>query len=1069
MSTRFKNILSILFVTLFLLGSVLSASAAAPEAVIPALAQVSGYYLPWKGGDSYRVSGSPQSHTESVGYARGAVDFGLPRGTSVRAMKSGTIAEYKSAARGGGILITIDTDDGYCSVYHHLSAATRTSGYITQGEEVGKSGAGSNGAVHLHTAVFSKSANGNSCKGYDTNRSALSNEANIIFVEIGRIVTRQDVHNRTSWKSQNSAESGEMSFSSGRSTISINKDEVNLQVCANNLAGKTVFVQMWRATSGGHAESVWNVSMVAGSNCVNFINLDGAGPVLPNVTYYTVASLNPIAAGQAKLQRTACYTATGGKQLCDALSYKEGATCSTPGKNVDNAFLLDVISNLNTQTEYTVSNTEFALKALQIWQKYEGTNACWNPLATTWGRPNATNFNSVGVKNYATREDGVAATANTIGTRNAANYSFIRQMLGLKGFDEAGLVANLKKYSGGGAYVTNMMNEWRALYNQYAEITPPPAQNIPEFNYPVNGQTLDYEGHYIFEVKPVNGATGFLWGFEQNGQLIWENWRDEGKLNDTGYRITPNTAAHNKFSPGPVKVIVRAQIDGKWSEARIITIHLKPREGENPPAQNIPEFNYPVNGQTLDYEGHYIFEVKPVNGATGFLWGFEQNGQLIWENWRDEGKLNDTGYRITPNTAAHNKFSPGPVKVIVRAQIDGKWSEARIITIHLKPREGENPPAQNIPEFNYPVNGQTLDYEGHYIFEVKPVNGATGFLWGFEQNGQLIWENWRDEGKLNDTGYRITPNTAAHNKFSPGPVKVIVRAQIDGKWSEAQVITIHLKPKDDGTSPQPPMPVEQSQASMQWTSPSVEKGQSITAILPFDPQGQPVKGLEYVCTTDNARLQYKNATVASAFGNNPVFAPIAQSDGSFIFPVAGSNGQVMSSSGIVGSLTFETIGAGQVSLDCTVRRLTTADELQQVPFTTSMLTITETEVTPPPDDDPSDDETPGGEDEGPADDPELDDLTISGQLTLLNKAYSSAKVTVENATGEEVASVMLDADGNFQVALPAGEYTLLVKSCDTLLRRENIPPCRDVEHKYCFLYEYQCTATRTKSSSAGRV
>jgi murein DD-endopeptidase MepM/ murein hydrolase activator NlpD len=762
MSTRFKNILSILFVTLFLLGNILSASAAAPEAVTPkdsslVLQQAARpeYLFPCNinlAGNWATVRGTTRTNAQLLqdinnigrtghGTNRYAIDFntntswkgprawGVCQNLDVLAARTGTVARVDSDCGA----VWLQHPDGQYSFYLHMTKTSiqnvKVGNTYQAGQKIGTMGSTAHAGkcsatgVHLHFAVTSST-------------NYISNELGLdkwVFTLPGGI-------------------SGDTTFVKGNSELTINSEAVNLKVCADNLNGKPVYWQMWRNTVGSYPERVWNGSGVASGSCITFSDLDGAGPVFKDVTYYTVASLNPIAAGQAKLQRTACYTATGGKQLCDAIAFKEGATC-TAGKNVDNAFLLDVISNLNTQTEYNISNTEFALKALQIWRKYEGTNACWNPLATTWGRPNATNFNSVGVKNYATREDGVAATANTIGTRNAANYSFIRQMLGLKGFDEAGLVANLKKYSGGGAYVTNMMNEWRALYNQYAEITPPPAQNIPEFNYP-------------------------------------------------------------------------------------------------------------VNGQTLDYEGHYIFEVKPVNGATGFLWGFEQNGQLIWENWRDEGKLNDTGYRITPNTAAHNKFSPGPVKVIVRAQIDGKWSEARIITIHLKPREGENPPAQNIPEFNYPVNGQTLDYEGHYIFEVKPVNGATGFLWGFEQNGQLIWENWRDEGKLNDTGYRITPNTAAHNKFSPGPVKVIVRAQIDGKWSEAQVITIHLKPKDDGTSPQPPMPVEQSQASMQWTSPSVEKGQSITAHdFSFDPQGQPVKGLEYVCTPDNARLQYKNATV----------------------------------------------------------------------------------------------------------------------------------------------------------------------------------------------------------------
>ena len=168
----------------------------------------------------------------------------------------------------------------------------------------------------------------------------------------------------------------------------------------------------------------------------------------------------------------------------------------TAGKSVDDAFMQAVIANLNTQTEYSIINTEFAIKAMQIWQRYENTNACWNPLATTWGKPGATKFNPSNVKNYLKSEDGASATANTIGTRNtAASYSSIRKMLALEGFDEAGIAANLKKYSGGGGYVSNVIREWRNLYEQYNTATislpmPVPTTSISaELSCPVTAKT----------------------------------------------------------------------------------------------------------------------------------------------------------------------------------------------------------------------------------------------------------------------------------------------------------------------------------------------------------------------------------------------------------------------------------------------------------------------------------------------------------------------------------------------------------------------------------------------------
>jgi hypothetical protein len=54
------------------------------------------------------------------------------------------------------------------------------------------------------------------------------------------------------------------------------------------------------------------------------------------------------------------------------------------------------------------------LVAMVAWQAQEGTRVAWNPLATTRGMPGATTFNSVGVKNYSSLEEGLQATALTL-------------------------------------------------------------------------------------------------------------------------------------------------------------------------------------------------------------------------------------------------------------------------------------------------------------------------------------------------------------------------------------------------------------------------------------------------------------------------------------------------------------------------------------------------------------------------------------------------------------------------------------------------------------------------------
>lgn len=53
-------------------------------------------------------------------------------------------------------------------------------------------------------------------------------------------------------------------------------------------------------------------------------------------------------------------------------------------------------------------------RALIAWARAEGTSASFNPLATTQGATGASNFNSVGVKNYPSYEVGLDATVKTL-------------------------------------------------------------------------------------------------------------------------------------------------------------------------------------------------------------------------------------------------------------------------------------------------------------------------------------------------------------------------------------------------------------------------------------------------------------------------------------------------------------------------------------------------------------------------------------------------------------------------------------------------------------------------------
>lgn len=60
------------------------------------------------------------------------------------------------------------------------------------------------------------------------------------------------------------------------------------------------------------------------------------------------------------------------------------------------------------------------------WANFENTSATNNPFATTQPWSNSTEFNSVGVRNYESVEDGIGATVHTL---NYGQYDYLREVL----------------------------------------------------------------------------------------------------------------------------------------------------------------------------------------------------------------------------------------------------------------------------------------------------------------------------------------------------------------------------------------------------------------------------------------------------------------------------------------------------------------------------------------------------------------------------------------------------------------------------------------------------------------
>jgi hypothetical protein len=107
------------------------------------------------------------------------------------------------------------------------------------------------------------------------------------------------------------------------------------------------------------------------------------------------------------------------------------------------------------------------------WQAQEGTEARFNPLATTHWMPGATDFNSVGVKNYRSVAQGLAAARETL-EDGSPSYGYEAILSSLRACDDAEATAWFVNASAwcrgctGGAYLTGLLPAVRADYATYA-------------------------------------------------------------------------------------------------------------------------------------------------------------------------------------------------------------------------------------------------------------------------------------------------------------------------------------------------------------------------------------------------------------------------------------------------------------------------------------------------------------------------------------------------------------------------------------------------------------------------
>lgn len=164
-----------------------------------------------------------------------------------------------------------------------------------------------------------------------------------------------------------------------------------------------------------------------------------------------------------------------------------------------------------------------------------------------------------------------------------------------------------------------------------------------------------------------------------------------------------------------------------------------------------------------------------------------------------------------------------------------------------------------------------------------------------------------------------------------------------------------------------------------------------TVMLSNIPQGG-YASAEFTCSFNPALISISNIADAGLFGSDSAVAINGPANGSFVFAVAGSNGQRATSDGAVFTFTVTALAVGEAEISC-VARVSAGGSLTTIASTPATLLIT------------------------------------AGEGTLNGTVLAAKPVTVTLYDGETVeTSGLVDANGNFTLTAPAGSYSAVASA-----------------------------------------
>lgn len=230
-------------------------------------------------------------------------------------------------------------------------------------------------------------------------------------------------------------------------------------------------------------------------------------------------------------------------------------------------------------------------------------------------------------------------------------------------------------------------------------------------------------------------------------------------------------------------------------------------------------------------------------------------------------------------------------------------------------------------------------------------------------------------------------------------------------------------------------PPPTASVSTSVTPSSINVGES--AVVTVSLNNVPATGYtsaEFTCTYDANLVAVGNVVATGLFGADPVTAFSSPQNGSFIFAIAGSNGNKATTSGAAFTFSVTGLLAGQTAIECTVRVSTGDGSLTSLPSTGTSLTVTGSAPTATPTAAPSETPTPNGS--------ETATSTPDGSATATATQTPDGSATVTSTPdGSETATSTPDGSATATVTqTPDGSATATATETPTQIATETSTP-----------------------------